>query len=167
MNYITVMSMMKTSSQGLNLIKHHEGFRSKAYKDVAGKWTIGYGHLILPHELELITTELTHEQATDILRIDVRDAERSVQRLIRVGLEQHEFDALVSFTFNLGGGALQASTLRRLLNENDRVGAAAQFLRWVYAGGKKWKGLVRRREDERDLFLGNSTYLINIKDNTQ
>lgn len=148
---------MRTSNRGLDLIKQHEGFESKAYTCPAGKLTIGYGHVILPHEHNLTTAELTEAEATEILRDDVAIAESAVNNLVKVEIDQNQFDALVSFTFNLGSGSLANSTLLRLLNNDDHNGAAGQFERWVYAtvDGKKQKlgGLVRRRADERDLFL--------------
>lgn len=95
---------------------------------------------------------ITQQQADDYLRRDVRQFERAVARQVRVPLTQGQFDALVSFAFNLGEGALAQSTLLRLLNAGDYAGAAAQFDRWNKAGGRVLPGLVRRRAAERALF---------------
>jgi lysozyme len=95
---------------------------------------------------------ITEDEATEILVLDVAKAEKAVLRLITVPLSDGQFDALVSFTFNLGSGALQRSTLRRKVNREDHAEVPAEFLRWVWAGGKKLKGLIRRREAEAALY---------------
>ena len=141
------------SQAGLDLIKEFEGFRGKAYNCPAGHPTIGYGHLIKKGEK---FDRLTEAEAEELLRKDVQIAERAVQRLIDVPLTDGQFDALVSFTFNLGEGALAESTLRRKLNSGAYDEVPEQFMRWVFAGGKKLKGLVRRREAEVGLFLSGS-----------
>jgi lysozyme len=140
---------LRTGARGLDLIKSFEGLRLSAYRDSVGIWTIGYGHTkgVKPGDT------ITVEQANDFLREDLRDAERAVNDLTFLNLTQSQFDALVSFTFNLGRGNLQASTLLRRVNEGDFEGAAEEFLRWTKAGGKVLPGLVRRREAERALFL--------------
>lgn len=143
------MTELRTGARGLDLIKSFEGLRLSAYRDSVGIWTIGYGHTkgVKPGDT------ITVEQANDFLREDLRDAERAVNDLTFLNLTQNQFDALVSFTFNLGRGNLQASTLLRRVNEGDFEGAAEEFLRWTKAGGKVLPGLVRRREAERALFL--------------
>lgn len=141
------------TSQGVQLIKTFEGFSSIPYICQAGVNTIGYGHAIRKGEKwDNPNAIITEEEAIELLRQDVNIAERAVLRLIRVPLEDWHFDSLVSFTFNLGSGALQASTLRRRLNEGDYYGASLQFDRWVYGGGRRLPGLVRRRRAERILF---------------
>lgn len=140
---------MKTGEKGLELIKHFEGLRLGAYQCSADVWTIGYGHTAGVKPGDAITTE----QADAFLRQDVADSERAVSRFVSVPLTQNQFDALVSFTFNLGSGSLRNSTLLKKLNAGDYSGAAEQLLRWVNAGGKKLPGLVRRREAEKTLFL--------------
>ncbi len=92
------------------------------------------------------------KQAEDILRKDVQTAERAVLRLIKVPLTNGQFDALISFTYNLGAGALQSSTLRRKINREEYSEVPEQFMRWVWAKGRKLKGLVRRREAETRLY---------------
>ncbi|MEY5099149.1 MAG: hypothetical protein RJA36_1868 [Pseudomonadota bacterium] len=144
---------MKLSDAGLSLIKRHEGLRLKAYPDpgTGGEpWTIGYGHTqgVQPGQ------EITEAQAEDYLREDVYWAEDAVRDHVKVALEQHEFDALVSLAFNIGAGAFARSTLLRKLNDGDKAGAAAEFARWNQAGGKVLPGLVKRRADEAALFAG-------------
>ena len=142
---------MKTSEKGLQLIAGFEGLRLAAYPDpgTGGEpWTIGYGHTdgVRPGD------RCTEAQAMGWLQDDVRFAEAAVARNVTVALEQNQFDALVSFTFNLGAGAFAQSTLLRLLNRGDYAGAAGQFGRWVHVGAAVLHGLVRRRAAERALF---------------
>lgn len=148
---------MKTSQQGINLIKKWEGFKAKPYICPAGYPTIGYGHVIRKSET---FSDLTPEQAEEILRNDVIVAERSVLRLINPQVfegpqGQGRFDALVSFTFNLGGGTLQRSTLRSRINRGEVFPAFNEFGKYRLAGGKVSKGLVARRWDEAALFMGS------------
>lgn len=140
--------VMQISKAGLDLIKQFEGLYLKAYRCPAGVPTIGYGHTAGV----AMGQTITQQQADDYLRRDVRQFERAVARLVTVPLTQGQFDALVSFAFNLGEGALAQSTLLRLLNAGDYAGAAAQFDRWNKAGGRVLPGLVRRRAAERALF---------------
>lgn len=140
--------MMQISKAGLDLIKQFEGLYLKAYRCPAGVPTIGYGHTAGV----AMGQTITQQQADDYLRRDVRQFERAVARQVSVPLTQGQLDALVSFAFNLGEGALAQSTLLRLLNAGDYAGAAAQFERWNKAGGRVLPGLVRRRAAERALF---------------
>lgn len=139
---------MKTSDRGVDLIKSFEGFRALAYQDSVGVWTIGWGHTAGVTEHDRVSEEM----ATDMLRDDLSWSEAAVTENVKVALNQNQFDALVSFTFNLGQGALAGSTLLRLLNDGDYAGAAGQFGQWVNAGGQELAGLVRRRAAERELF---------------
>ncbi|KVP19182.1 lysozyme [Burkholderia ubonensis] len=141
----------RTGTQGIELIKHFEGLRLARYLDAVGKPTIGYGHLILPHER--FTRPLTPAEADALLRQDLRSAELSLRKLLRVPVTQQQFDALMSFVFNLGSGRLRSSTLLRYLNAGAPVRAADQFLVWNKAGGRPLAGLTRRRQAERALFL--------------
>ncbi len=146
---------MKISEKGINLIKHFEGCHLKPYRDPIGLYTIGWGHLIgdgksLPIEW---FRELTQDEADELLKKDLVRFERGVERLCPFNLTQPRFDALVSFAFNLGLGNLQASTLRRKHNRSDVLGAANEFPRWNKAGGKVLRGLTRRREAEKALYL--------------
>ena len=140
--------MRHVTEAGLDLIKRFEGFSPKIYICPAGYPTIGYGHVVLAHEQDQFATGITQAEATELLRKDVRIAERAVLRLISVPLTDGQFDALVSFTFNLGAGALQRSTLRRKVNRGEHKGVPAELMKWVWAAGKKLPGLVRRRQAE-------------------
>lgn len=143
---------MHTSQKGLDLIKSFEGLRLSAYRCPADIPTIGYGTTA---GVKMGDT-ITKERAEELLREDVKRFEGYVNRLVKVPLTQGQFDALVSFVYNLGAGNLSSSTLLRLLNAGDYAGAAAQFERWNKAGGKTLAGLVRRRAAERALFEGAS-----------
>ncbi|WP_333501004.1 lysozyme [Kluyvera genomosp. 2] len=140
--------MRHVTEVGLNLIKRFEGFSPKIYICPAGYLTIGYGHVVLAHEKDRFATGITPAEATELLRKDVGIAERAVLRLISVPLTDGQFDALVSFTFNLGAGALQRSTLRRKVNRGEHEGAPAELMKWVWSAGKRLPGLVRRRKAE-------------------
>lgn len=141
--------MRHITQQGLNLIKHFEGFSSNVYKCPAGLPTIGYGHLIKQGDM---FTSVTEDEAEELLRHDVQVAEKAVLRLINVPLTDGQFDALVSFTFNLGSGSLQSSTLRRKVNRQEHDQAPIQLKRWVWSGGRKLKGLQLRRDAESTLY---------------
>jgi lysozyme len=149
--FIKKILQMKTSQNGINLIKQFEGFEPEIYQDAAGYATIGYGHLILPGED--FSQGITRIEARRLLQQDVRVAEAAVMRLIHQPLRQPQFDALVSFTFNLGSGALQRSTLRRKINRAEHQAVPYELLRWVWAGGRKLRGLVRRRRAEGVLYF--------------
>ena len=136
------------------MLVHHEGLRFKPYKCPAGLWTIGVGHLIgdgktLPPEYN---RTFTKDECYAILAKDVERFERGVTRFIPVKLSQGEFDALVSFSFNLGLGTLQRSTLRQALLRGDKISAVQSLLKYNKAGGKVLKGLDNRRKDEAALF---------------
>jgi lysozyme len=144
---------MKTSEVGLNLIKHYEGFRSKPYLCPANKWTIGYGHLIndgrvLPDSYNRL---FSIGEINDLLKSDLAKFERGVLRYINVPLNQSQFDSLVSFSFNLGLGVLQRSTVRQKINRGDFKGAVKVLLQYNKGGGKVLKGLTLRRQDEAKL----------------
>lgn len=141
------------NEEALNLIKTFEGFSDHIYVCPAGYLTIGYGHALKKGEEELWKDGITEEQALELLKKDVYNAESSVQRLTYVELDDNQFGALVSFVFNLGGGAYQRSSLRSKLNRYEYTDASDEFSKWVWGGGKKQPGLIRRREAERLLFL--------------
>ena len=148
--------MRRMTDEGLDLIKLYEGYSSSPYLCPAQHWTIGYG-AIWGMDDKRVTEDhpdINEDQADYLLRRDVKKSEMAVLRHILVPLEDGQFNALCSFVFNLGSGALQSSTLRRKINRGDYIGAANEFPRWVYAGGRKLKGLVRRREHERLMFIG-------------
>lgn len=140
---------MRTSDEGIALIKRFEGFAPKPYMCPAGIITIGYGHTRRAAQFSVVT----EAQADALLREDVQQAERAVAKLIHVPLTQGQYDALVSFTFNLGAAALQRSTLRRVINREAHVDVPRQLQRWVFAGGRKLKGLVARRAAEAEIYL--------------
>lgn len=140
----------KTSENGIDMIKGFESFSAKPYQDSVGVWTNGYGHT---HGVMADTPPVTMEEALANLAEDLVVAERSIEKLVTVFLTDNQFDALVSFIFNLGEGNFAHSTLRTKLNAGDYAGAAEEFERWVYAGGKKLNGLINRRKKEKELFL--------------
>lgn len=143
---------MKVSDAGLGIIKRFEGFQPHWYTCPAGKLTIGYGHV--KRQSDGVKAPLTEEQATALLRRDAAIAECDVHLLVKVPLAQCQFDALVSFAFNLGAANLKSSTLLRKLNAGDHAGAAREFGRWVNSNGKPLAGLIARREAERAMFEG-------------
>lgn len=145
---------MQTSDKGIALIKEFEGCKLTAYQDSIGVWTIGYGWT-QPVDGKPIRAGMTIKQETAerLLKTGLVSYESDVSRLVKVGLTQGQFDALVSFTYNLGARSLSTSILLRKLNAGDYAGAADEFLRWNKAGGKVLNGLTRRREAERALFL--------------
>ncbi|EOZ1373914.1 lysozyme [Enterobacter hormaechei] len=145
---------MQTSDKGIALIKAFEGCKLVAYQDSVGVWTIGYGWT-QPVDGKPVRAGMTIKQETAerLLKTGLVSYESDVYRLVKVGLTQGQFDALVSFAYNLGARSLSTSTLLRKLNAGDYAGAADEFLRWNKAGGKVLNGLTRRREAERALFL--------------
>lgn len=155
---------MKTSDSGVALICGHEGFVPRAYDDfrpryelkpgdaVKGTLTIGYGHT--GPDVKIGQT-ITEAQGRELLRSDLAAAEKDVTNAVHVPMKQHEFDALVSFVFNVGGTNFRKSTLLKKLNAGDRAGAAQQFAVWNKSKGQVLQGLVRRRAAEAKLFLGS------------
>lgn len=151
-----VMKAYQTITEaGIKLIQRVEGLRLSVYQDVAGKWTIGYGHLIKPNEpyypYGSIKT-ISQEKATELLHSDIQDAANSVRNRVSVPLNESQFNALVSFVFNVGDSQFSKSTLLKKLNASDYIGAANELDRWVYSDGKRYDGLVARREVEKQLF---------------
>lgn len=157
---------MKVSDKVIKMIKHHEGVRTKPYQCPALLWTVGVGHVIDPMHGRMKLEDrknlpipdgwnrtLSMEEVDEILKKDLARFEQGVSRLCPVELTQGQFDALVSFSFNVGLGNLQKSTIRMKVNRGDMEGAAEAFLDWTKAGGKVLKGLVNRRNDEKALFL--------------
>lgn len=161
------------SPAGVELVQAFEGLPDgdpqtvnlDPYLDPIGIWSIGWGHAIVVdgqflrgktnrrQARALYPGGITLAQARVLLDADLFDTARDVNTLVKVPVTQHQFDALVSFTFNLGSGNLRKSTLLRKLNASDYLGAAAEFPRWNRAGGKVLKGLVRRRAAEQRMFL--------------
>jgi lysozyme len=156
---------VKVSAKCINQIKQDEGVRNKPYQCPALLWTVGVGHVIDPQHAKVPMADrkqlpippgwdrvLSADEIDDILRKDLARFESGVLRLIKVPLTQGQFDALVSFSFNVGLGNLQNSTLRMKLNRGDYEGASEQFLVWTKAGGRVLPGLVKRRTHEQEMF---------------
>lgn len=144
---------MMLSLAGLAHLKQWEGLKLTPYKDSAGLWTIGYGHLLKPGEW---WDSITEAKASELLADDVGTAEDAVNSLVKVPLSQPQFDALVSFVYNVGVGAFRRSTLLKRLNAGDYAGAAAQLPLWRKAGGQVIQGLVNRRAAEVALFVSGT-----------
>lgn len=146
---------MRTNAAGLALIKRFEGWSPVPYLDPIGIPTIGHGSIwgAGGKRVTMDHPQITEEQGEELLRREVAHTERAVRRLIRIRLDERPFAALVSFTYNLGAGNLQTSTLRMKANRGDMTGAANEFPKWRRAGGRILRGLVRRRAEERTLWL--------------
>ena len=147
----TYRKRMNISKEGIDLIKHFEGCELTAYKCPAGVWTIGYGHIKDVKE----GMKITENQADEMLENELVEYEGYINNMVTVPLTQNQFDAMVSWVYNLGGGNLGASTLLKVLNAGDYDGVPAQIMRWNKAGGKVLEGLTRRRQAEADMFSGN------------
>ena len=141
---------MKTSIEGLALIKKFEGLELEAYKCAAGVWTIGYGHTkdVQPGDV------WSESHADHMLEVELEEFEAYINDNVTAPLSQNQFDALVSWVYNLGPANLKASTMLKVLNSGDYEGVPAQIKRWNKAGGKVLEGLIRRREAEALLFVG-------------
>ncbi len=159
--------MLYLSRQGFEFIKRWEGLRLKSYKDLGGVYTIGYGHTRRAGPGQVISKQL----AEDLLLEDIWYFEVGVRDLVKVPISQFQFDALVSFAFNVGldrdadtkAEGLGDSTLLKKLNLKDVEGAGAEFLKWNKAGGKPVKGLTNRRMAERLLFLEGDYGVLGIR----
>lgn len=140
---------MQINAKGLALMKAFEGCELKAYKDQAGVWTIGYGHTkdVVPGMV------ITQEEAEEYFKEDLLDFEEGVSDLLTIEVTDNQFSALVSFAYNLGLGSLKKSHLLSFLNQGMAEKAATQFVKWDLVNGIPDKGILRRREAERDLFL--------------
>jgi lysozyme len=148
---------VNVSKAGIALIKHHEGVRSRPYRCPANLWTCGVGHLIgdgksLPDSWN---RTFSQEEIDGLLKSDLRRFELGVHKMLpNVPLRQHEFDAIISFCFNLGLGCFQRSTIRQALLRGDKKAAMESLVKYCRAGGKILRGLQIRRLDERALFEG-------------
>ena len=141
---------MKTSQYGIDLIKYYEGLELDAYQCAAGVWTIGYGHTkgVQPGDT------WSEDHANHMLERELEEYENYVNTAVNVPLSQNQFDALVSWVYNLGNGNLTSSTMLKVLNSGDYDGVPAQIKRWNKAGGKVLEGLTKRRQSESDMFEG-------------
>lgn len=143
------MNNFKYSQNGIMLTESFEGLRLDSYQDVAGVWTIGYGHTGSDIKQSMTITE---DQAQTLIESDIASSVACVNSAVKVNINQNQFDALVDFTFNEGRGSFLRSTLLTLLNMGDFLGASGQFQKWIYAGGEVQPGLIRRRDAEAALF---------------
>ena len=142
------------SKTGIDLISSFEGIRLNSYDDGVGVWTIGIGTTVYPNGVKVKKGDkCILEQAKEYFAHDLKSFEKTVNDSVKAPLSQNQFDALISIAYNIGSTAFKNSTLLKKLNAKDYAGAADQFLRWNKGGGKVLKGLVRRREAERALFL--------------
>jgi len=141
---------MNVSDRGINLIQHFEGFYSKPYYCPAGVLTIGFGTVIKDPKPYL--QGITKEQATNMMMNEIIKNERSINRLVKVFINQNQFDALVSFAYNVGVSALAGSTLLKKHNVGDYESAQKEFLKWNKAAGKELAGLTKRRNHESALY---------------
>ena len=151
---LTVTGQRDISENGFAIIREFEGFRSQAYLDTGGVWTIGYGTIKYPNGVRVKKGDTcTQGQAELWLKNDCLWVDACLDKYIKVKVSQNQFDALASFVYNIGETAFAKSTMLKALNAGNFAGAANQFDRWVYDNGKLIKGLVNRREKERALFL--------------
>ena len=147
---------MKTSKKGLDLIKKYEGLELKPYLCPANVPTIGYGATYYPHGVRVTMSDKdVTEGFAEVLLLEMLERyEKGVERYVQSDINQNQFDALVSFAYNLGLGALKGSTLLKRVNENPcNENIIFQFKRWVNAGGVKLSGLVKRRNEESILYF--------------
>lgn len=145
---------MHNLSKAKDLIKFYEGCRLQAYQDSVGVWTIGYGKTWMFNRPVCASDRCTQKEADDWLLEDMQIPARAIQKLLKVEVNENEFCAMVSLTYNIGVGAFRNSTLLKLLNDRASAGLVAnEFLRWNKAGGKVLAGLTVRRKHEIDLFL--------------
>lgn len=142
-------SNLKLSPSGLQFIKTQEGFRNYAYPD-AGKYAIGYGTQVKPQDYP---NGVTREQGERMLQTKINQIENLLRKTIKVNLNQNQWDALVSFIYNVGTNNFKNSTLLKKLNSGDKVGAANQFLVWTHAQGRHLPRLAERRKKEMDVFI--------------
>ena len=145
---------MKTSANGRAFIGHFEGLRLTAYLCPANVPTIGYGHTKGVTKSDVGVRKITEAEADDLLGQDLTEFESQINKMVKVSLNQDQFDALCSFTFNLGAGALQSSTLLKQINAGNFDDVPTQLLRWVRGGGVVLPGLVTRRTAEGKLWNG-------------
>jgi lysozyme len=157
---------MNVSADAIKMIQHHEGIRYKAYRCPAQLWTIGVGHVLYPDQAKIPMDQrgayplrsednraFSKDEVDGILRSDLQRFERGVGQLIPVRLTQGQFDACVSFAFNVGLGTLQRSTFRQKVLRGEKDAAIASLLQYCKAGGKVLRGLENRRKDEAALFM--------------
>lgn len=145
----SAIQQLALNSTGLKIIKAFEGFRAEAYRDVGGKLTIGYGHLLRKGET---MTEITERDAENLLKQDIQLAEAVIKRSVTTSLTENQFSALVSLVYNIGEGHFTDSTMLKYINNGEHNKAGQEFERWVYVDGVFVQGLERRRLYEAALF---------------
>lgn len=149
-----VTGLRDISAKGYELIKESEGFKSVAYLDTGGVWTIGYGTIKYPNGNRVKKGDrCTQAEALEWLKNDCQWVDACLDKYVKVTVSQNQFDALASFVYNVGETAFVKSTMLKALNAGNYAGTAAQFDRWVYDNGKKIQGLYNRRMREKELFL--------------
>jgi lysozyme len=143
--------MHKVSDKLVEFLKDYESFRDKPYKDGGEYWTIGYGHLMTEEEIKEVKS-VTEDEATELFKLDLQEAQSVVNDMVKVDLLQHQYDALVSFAYNVGGERFHGSTLLKLLNKGFYGTVDEQLAKWIKSKGKVQGGLVKRRGDEGRMF---------------
>jgi lysozyme len=157
--------MRSINQEGLTHIRQWEGLRLSAYKDVAGVWTIGFGHTAAAGPPSPTAgMRITESEAVEILRLDLKQFEEAVETAVKVPLNDNQFAALVSFCFNVGAGAFRKSTLLKKLNAGDYNAVPSELAKWNKAGGKTVQGLVNRRAAEAGLWAKGSFVSSNTVD---
>lgn len=157
---VSLVAARDLNAKSLNLIKEVEGWRACAYKDVAGKWTIGYGHLIVANDglcKPTPTTQccITQAQGEALLKSDVKAATDCISRIVKVSLTDNEFGALTSWAYNIGCANASSSTLIKKLNAGNKGEVCSELKKWIYAGGQVSQGLINRRNKECNLFTSS------------
>lgn len=147
---------MKISQVNLQVLKDLEGFRKSPYLCSAGKWTIGYGTTIYPNQKKVTSQDkpITEVLASVLLDLHLEMVYRNIGYLVKVELSQNQFDAICMFVYNVGVTRFKTSTILKLINAKLFDIASRQFDRWIWAGGKKSNGLIKRRNAEKKIFLG-------------
>ena len=147
---------MKLSAKNLQVLKDLEAFRARPYLCSGGKWTVGYGTNMYPNCKKVTSQDkpITEALASVLLDLYLESVYRNLVQLVKVDLNQNQFDAICLFIYNAGVTRFRTSTLLKLLNASKFDLASGQFRRWIWAGGKKSNGLIKRREIERKIFLG-------------
>ncbi len=149
---LTVLVSAGATAIALTVIAHFEGVRYEPYEDVGGVLTVCYGHTgkdIIPNKV------YSKDECNELLESDFQRTKQQVDKLVKVPTDDYTKAALYSFAFNVGTGAFSKSTMLKKLNAGDQYGACEELKKWVYAGGKVWRGLVNRREVEAAICHGN------------
>ncbi|MEY0576964.1 lysozyme [Providencia manganoxydans] len=149
---LTVLASAGATAIALTVIAHFEGVRYEPYEDVGGVLTVCYGHTgkdIIPNKV------YSKDECNELLESDFQRTKQQVDKLVKVPTDDYTKSALYSFAFNVGTGAFAKSTMLKKLNAGDQYGACEELKKWVYAGGKVWRGLVNRRETEAAICHGS------------